>query len=156
MTRVLFVCLGNICRSPMAEVLFKEHVKKAGLSGKVEVDSAGTGAWHIGEPPHEGTRKKLAEKGLGTEGMTGRQLTEEDFEAFQYIIAMDAENLGEIHKMAGYDSVAYTGRLLDFVSGNMVDDVPDPFFTGNFDSVYGLIDEGCRHLLEFIRERENL
>ncbi|HET7627467.1 MAG TPA: low molecular weight protein-tyrosine-phosphatase [Bacillales bacterium] len=156
MTRVLFVCLGNICRSPMAEVLFQEHVKKAGLANDIETDSAGTGAWHIGEPPHVGTQKKLAEKGLNTEGMRGRKLTEQDLKDFQYVIAMDAENLGEIHRMAGYDCDAYTARLLDFVEESEFADVPDPFFTGDFDTVYDLVNEGCRRLLAFIRERENL
>lgn len=156
MIRVLFVCLGNICRSPMAEAVFRHQAKEAGLEDKIEVDSAGTGGWHIGQPPHEEARRKLYEKGIGTEGMEGRQLTEADVKEFDYIIAMDAENLGEVHRLTGYDQTAYTARLLDFVSESDVADVPDPFYTGNFDEVYDLIEEGCRRLLTFIRERENL
>ncbi|HEX7064118.1 MAG TPA: low molecular weight protein-tyrosine-phosphatase [Bacillales bacterium] len=156
MIRVLFVCLGNICRSPMAEALFREQVKEAGLEDKIEVDSAGTGGWHVGEPPHEGTRLKLGEKGIGTVGMEGRKLSQTDVEEFEYVIAMDAENLGNIHKLAGRDSDVYTARLLDFVPENEVDDVPDPFFTGDFDEAYELIEEGCRKLLVFVSEREGL
>lgn len=156
MIRVLFVCLGNICRSPMAEAVFRHEVEAAGLGDRIDIDSAGTGGWHIGEEPHEGTRRKLAEKNISTAGMKGRQLSRQDLETFDYIIAMDAENLGDIHRLAAHDSSAYTARLLDLVPDSDIEDVPDPYFTGNFDEVYGLIEDGCRRLLALIREREDL
>lgn len=156
MIRVLFVCLGNICRSPMAEGLFRDQVRSEGLADQIEVDSAGTGGWHVGAPPHEGTQEQLTKRGISIEGMAGRKLEKNDIEKFDYIIAMDAENLGEIHRMAGYDSHAYTARLLDFVPKTDLDDVPDPYYTGNFDEVFVLVEEGCQQLLSFIRERENL
>jgi protein-tyrosine phosphatase len=156
MIRVLFVCLGNICRSPMAEAIFRKQVKREGLQDKFEVDSAGTGSWHVGEPPHEEAQKKLADYQVSSEGMKGRQIQEGDLDKFQYIIAMDAENLGHLHKIAGYDETGYIARLLDFVPGSETEDVPDPYFTGNFHEVYELIEEGCRELLAFIRKRESL
>ncbi|MCA1318600.1 low molecular weight phosphotyrosine protein phosphatase [Bacillus tianshenii] len=152
MVRVLFVCLGNICRSPMAEAVFKQLVEKDGLGDRVEVDSAGTGDWHIGHPPHEGTRKLLDEKKISYQGMKARQVVKEDLSNYDYIIAMDSENLGNLRKMAGYDKTGYVGRLLDFVPASKINDVPDPYFTGNFDEVYQLVTEGCENLLEKIKE----
>ncbi|MGD6830874.1 low molecular weight protein-tyrosine-phosphatase [Sutcliffiella halmapala] len=152
MVRVLFVCLGNICRSPMAEAVFKQLVENVGLQDRVEVDSAGTGDWHIGHPPHEGTRKLLDEKKISYQGMVARQVVKEDLSNYDYIIAMDSENLGNLRKMAGYDKTGFIGRLLDFVPASKINDVPDPYFTGNFDEVYSLVTEGCENLLNKIKE----
>lgn len=152
MVRVLFVCLGNICRSPMAEAVFKQLVENVGLQDRVEVDSAGTGDWHIGHPPHEGTRKLLDEKNISYQGMEARQVVKEDLSNYDYIIAMDSENLGNLRKMAGYDKTGFIGRLLDFVPASKINDVPDPYFTGNFDEVYDLVTEGCENLLNKIKE----
>lgn len=149
---MLFVCLGNICRSPLAEAVFKQMVVEEGLSDRMEIDSAGTGDWHIGHPPHEGTRKLLDEKKISYEGMLARQVVKEDLSNYDYIIAMDAENLGNLRKMAAYDKTGFIGRLLDFVPDSKINDVPDPYFTGNFDEVYDLVTEGCKNLLHKIKE----
>lgn len=100
MVQVLFVCLGNICRSPMAEAVFRHKVKKANLGDKIKVDSAGTASWHEGKVPHEGTRQKLDEVAISYEGMTARQVKAEDFERFNYIIAMDEKNMTDLQSVA--------------------------------------------------------
>jgi len=156
MIRVLFVCLGNICRSPMAEAVFRHMVKEAGLDGVVEVDSAGTGHWHVGEPPHEGTRRVLDQNGIDWRGIRARQVVPDDAERFDYIVAMDAENQGEVVRMLdlhrpGRTKQPQVFRLLDLVPDAPVADVPDPYYTGNFDEVYELIHAGCAALLERIR-----
>lgn len=156
MVKVLFVCLGNICRSPMAEAVFRNLVEREGLRDKITVDSAGTGDWHIGHPPHEGTQGILAENQISFEGIKARQVIKEDLESFDYIIAMDAENLGNLRRLAGYNKTGFIGRLLDFVPEAHLADVPDPYFTGNFEEVYQLVQEGCRNLLAEIRKQHGL
>lgn len=156
MVRVLFVCLGNICRSPMAEAVFRKMVTDAGLQDQIEVDSAGTGHWHVGEAPHHGTRAILEQNNIEYEGIRARQVRQDDLQRFQYIIAMDGDNLENMHRIAGKQYQGYMARLLDLVPDDRRDDVPDPYYTGNFDEVYHLVQEGCRRLLNFIREREGL
>lgn len=150
MIKVLFVCLGNICRSPMAEAVFRHLVKERGLDGLIAVDSAGTGSWHVGEPPHVGTRRVLTENKIDYSGIRARQVNHRDLEEFDYIIAMDAANLNDLRRLAGSRSKAVLARLLDFVPDREKDDVPDPYYTGNFAEVYRLVRSGCEYLLERI------
>lgn len=151
MIRVLFVCLGNICRSPMAEAVFREEVKKRGLSHIIEVDSCGTASYHVGEPPHKGTQAKLRDYGISTEGMKARQLWASDFDNFDYLVAMDTSNVQNIEK-----ALRKTGdkifRFLDVTEHQK--DVPDPYYTGDFQETYDLVIDGCNALFAKI-EREH-
>ncbi|WP_078408410.1 low molecular weight protein-tyrosine-phosphatase [Priestia abyssalis] len=153
MVKVLFVCLGNICRSPMAEAIFRHLVKEKGLENQIAIDSAGTGDWHIGNPPHKGTQDILTKNQINFEGIKARQVKESDLTDFDYIIAMDAENIGNLKKMSGFNKAGYVGRLLDFVPDALLNDVPDPYFTGNFDEVYELVTTGCENLLADIIDK---
>lgn len=156
MIRVLFVCLGNICRSPMAEAVFRHKVAEAGLQDKITVDSAGTGGWHTGNPPHQGTRGILKAYGISDEGIRARQVRSEDFGDHQYIIAMDRANVSDLHAAAPQGAAYDIYRLMDFVPEQAGADVPDPYYTGNFEEVYGMVDAGCAALLTHIREKEQL
>mgnify|MGYP000863935858 CR=1 FL=1 len=150
MIRILFVCLGNICRSPMAEAVMRDLVEKRGYADRIEVDSAGTSSWHIGDPPHHGTRKKLQEYGISTEGIKARQLQKEDFEKFDYIIGMDESNIENIRMMLGQPSSTKIFRFLDLTPHKK--DVPDPYYTGDFQETYELVMDGCEALLEKVIE----
>lgn len=116
MINVLFVCLGNICRSPMAEALFRNLVQKEGLDSQIRVDSAGTSGWHVGSPPHKGTMDILKKYQVNAEGLSGRQLMKEDAENFDYIIGMDASNIQNIQKLFGQPKHPQILRLLDLTS----------------------------------------
>lgn len=151
--RVLFVCAGNICRSPMAEAIFRELVKKAQLNDKFEIKSAGTGSWHVGERPHRGTREVLLRHAIDVNGMVAKQVTNGDLEYFEYIIAMDNENLSDLQ--AFQLNQAKTSRLLDYAQGINARDVPDPYNDGRFELVYELVRIGAEGLLAKIREDKN-
>ena len=151
MVRVLFVCLGNICRSPMAEAIFKDLVKREGLESFIDVDSAGIGHWHEGSEPHEGTREILDQKGISHEGMLARQVKEGDWDDFDYLIAMDEKNLSDLKAIREKNDVV-VDKLMSGVPNAKESDVPDPYFTGNFDYVYELVSEGCIQLLDRIKK----
>ncbi len=151
---VLFVCLGNICRSPMAEAIFQNLVDEAGLTEQFHIDSAGTGDWHVGEQAHAGTRAILVENGIVYNGRS-RQITAQDMSnPHTYVITMDQSNSDTLRRQFG--SHPKLQRLLDFSEQTAVTDVPDPYYHNNFDTVYQLVTDGCRGLLETIRQREGL
>lgn len=152
MIKVLFVCLGNICRSPMAEYVLKDMVKKEGIEEKFYIDSAATIEEEIGNPVHNGTRKKLNEKGIECGNHKARRITKQDYKEFDYIIGMEKRNIENIKKIVGNDTEHKIYRLLDF--SERPRDIADPWFTGDFDTTYDDISEGLNAFLQYIKEKE--
>lgn len=144
---ILFVCLGNICRSPMAEAVMRDLLQKEGLADSVHVDSAGTGDWHVGQPPHKGTRRLLDKIGVSYAGQKARRLQPEDGERFDLILAMDRSNERDIRAMLPQNHRAKVLRFTSFTPGRP-EDVPDPYYTGNFEEVYEIVKEGCRRIVD--------
>lgn len=144
--RVLFVCLGNICRSPLAHALLVHRVRERGLTDRFEVDSAGTGAYHVGEPPDPRTRAVLAKYGVASLG-TERQVTRADFEQFDHLLAMDRANLASLQAIAPQSLAARAKLVLEPTTGG---EVPDPYYGGDegFDRVYQLLDDALRAWIE--------
>lgn len=158
--RVCFVCLGNICRSPTAEAVMVQLVADAGLTDRIEVDSAGTGAWHVGEPPDERATEEAARRGIRMVSRA-RQFHPGDFSYFHYVLAVDHRNLAELHDLAPEAALrdrAHLLRSFDPVSvaratGPADLEVPDPYYggPGGFAHVFDLVDAACRGLLDHIR-----
>ncbi len=152
MIKVLFVCHGNICRSPMAEFVFKDLVKKRGLEDLFIIVSSATSTEELGNPVHHGTRNKLKEYGISTEGKKAVQLSKKDYEKYDYLIGMDGRNITNINRIIGHDSKKIVSRLLEF-TGNPRD-IADPWYTGDFDQTYSHIYEGCEALLNHILKQD--
>ncbi len=151
--RVLFVCLGNICRSPTAEGVFEHCIEQASLANKIEIDSAGTSDWHIGASPESRTVKAAKNRGYDLSLLRGRQVSRDDFDRFDYILAMDADNLAELKKLKPPAYAGCLGLFLDFASAYEESEVPDPYYGGGrgFDLVLDLIENASEGLLERIR-----
>jgi protein-tyrosine phosphatase len=154
--RILFVCMGNICRSPTAEGVMRRLLRDAGLRDEIEIDSAGTGGWHAGEPPDARAAEAAGRRGVVLEG-AARQVTGADYEAFDLLVAMDRENLRELLALAPDEEAAEKVRLLrefDPASADAGDlDVPDPYYGGErgFERVLDLVEAACRGLLDELR-----
>ncbi|MEC0127112.1 low molecular weight protein-tyrosine-phosphatase [Paenibacillus pabuli] len=155
MIHVLFVCLGNICRSPMAEAVLRHKVKEKGWDQLIQVDSAGTGDWHVGKPPHEGTRNLLDSYRISYANMAARQFESADFSHFNYIICMDDSNAANVRNVPGGEEAELI-QLMDLLPDETLREVPDPYYTGNFEEVYRLVDAGCDVLLERIEKDHSL
>ena len=152
---VLFVCLGNICRSPMAEAVLLQRIKEAGLDAQITVDSVGLGDWHIGQPPHHGTQEVLRRHGVPFAGVA-RQISSDDLQRARYIIAMDQQNIEGLRALLGSEVHPRLHRLLEFTQTKSPINVPDPYFEDNFDYVYELVTADCDGLLAHIRSEHAL
>lgn len=145
MIKILFICHGNICRSPMAEFVMKDMVKKAGLEAQFQIDSAATSTEEIGNPVYPPARRKLAEHGISCEGKTARQLKRQDAERFDLLIGMDQANLRNMRRICG-DPPGKLRLLLD--GTDRPGEVADPWYTGDFEATWRDVETGCRRLLE--------
>ena len=146
MLKLLFVCHGNICRSPMAEFVMKDIVRKNGLSDEIYVESCATSTEEIGNDIHYGTKRKLTEMGVPFEKRGARQITIKDYENFDYIILMDSYNMRNLKRIIPDDTKNKVFKLLDF-SERKGEDIADPWYTGNFDETYNDVLEGCNGLI---------
>ena len=148
MHKILFVCHGNICRSPMAEFVMKKMVKDAGREAQFEIASAATSTEEIGNPVYPPARRILAKHGIGCAGKTARQMTWQDYDYFDQIIAMDRNNLRNLKRMFGEDTQHKISLLMDYT--HRPGDVADPWYTGDFETTWRDVWDGCEGLLKSI------
>lgn len=140
----------------MAEAVFRHEVRIAGLEDVIAVDSAGTAMWHEGKPPHHGTRSQLDQYEISYEGMTARQILQTDFEKFDYIITMDDQNMSDVQTAFTISDQVHVAKLMDFVENPQEVNVPDPYYTGDFDYTYALVTEAVENLLSFIKTKHHI
>jgi protein-tyrosine phosphatase len=154
--RLLFVCLGNICRSPMAEGVFRHTAEEAGLADRFELDSAGLGDWHVGQAPDARAQAAALRRGLDISSQAARQVAPQDFLRFDLLLAMDQSNLAALNRMAPKDQAYKVRQFLDFAPQLGVSDVPDPFFGGRegFDEALDLIEAASQGLLADLIDTE--
>ncbi|MBC1731808.1 low molecular weight phosphotyrosine protein phosphatase [Listeria seeligeri] len=152
MIKVVFVCLGNICRSPMAEGLFRAEVEKAGLTDEIVIDSAATGTWNLGKPPHKGTKEIFKKHHVDYQSMKARKISAIDFAEADFIIGMDQQNLSDLRSLAN-DSNATIRSLMSFVPGQEDKDIPDPYYTGDFNETEQMVTAGVKALFKFITKK---
>jgi protein-tyrosine phosphatase len=153
MVRVLFVCMGNICRSPIAQGVFENVLRREGLEDEVFVDSAGTGTWHVGEPPDERAQRTAGLRGLDLSSQRARRIAPEDCQKFDYILTMDEENYRAVAGLC--QGSAVVRPFLDFAEDSPEREVPDPYYGGpdGFEHVLDLVEEASEGLISDIRER---
>jgi len=152
---VLFVCMGNICRSPSAEGVFRAHVSQADLYVEIHIDSAGTHAYHVGEPPDSRATSAARNRGIDISSQRARAVEAGDFHRFDYILAMDDSNLEILERMRPEDSRAELKLLVDYCSDPDIDHVPDPYYGGKdgFEQVLDLLDIACAGFIIHLRQR---
>ena len=154
MLDILFICHGNICRSPLAEFVMKDLTERQGLAGKFQIASAATSREELGNDIHPGTRRVLEREGIPFSSRQARQITKSDYEAYDYIIAMDRANLRNLERLLGGDPEGKFFLFLEFAGEHR--DIADPWYTGNFDEPYRDIKQGCTALLEFLLQQHKL
>lgn len=152
MIKILFVCLGNICRSPMAEFVFRDMIKKKGLESIISCASCATSTEEIGNPVHTGTKRKLREVGIATDGKVAVQLKKSDYEHYDYLLGMEQRNVTNMMRILGSDPEGKVKRLLDFSAHPR--DIADPWYTGDFETTYQDVYEGCECLLEYLLSQQ--
>lgn len=155
MTKILFVCLGNICRSPTADGIFRDMVKREKLDQKIIVDSAGTGGWHIGKAPDSRTVAAAKTRGYDLSILRARQVSRSDFDEFDYVLAMDHSNLRDLQALRPSHFSGHLGLFLEFGSHKHHREVPDPYYGGHdgFELVLDLVEDASAGLLTHIRQR---
>ena len=152
MIKILFICHGNICRSTMCQCVMQDMVNKMGLEDLFEIDSRATSREEIGNPPHHGTVRKMQEVGIPVIPHKATQITQQDYEEYDYIIGMDDWNMRNLNRMLQNDPDGKMYKLLSFAG--RTDDIADPWYTGNFDVTYDDVREGCTALLQHILNSE--
>jgi protein-tyrosine phosphatase len=152
---VMFVCMGNICRSPTAEAVFRHYVESAGLSGHILIDSAGTHDYHVGDPPDLRAQRAAQQRGYDMEGLRGRQVEEGDFRRFDYVLAMDKANLSILQRLAPPGSATRAKLFLEYARHHVEREVPDPYYGGanGFERVLDMVEDAAQGLLEEIRQK---
>ncbi len=152
---VVFVCMGNICRSPTAEAVFRQYVERAGLAGQIVIDSAGTHDYHVGSPPDSRTQRAAQQRGFDMTQLRGRQVEAADFSRFDYVLAMDSANLAILNRLAPKDSTVQACLFLDYAHHHVEREVPDPYYGGmdGFERVLDMVEDAAAGLLQHLRER---
>ncbi|MFE8071645.1 low molecular weight protein-tyrosine-phosphatase [Marinobacteraceae bacterium S3BR75-40.1] len=153
--RILFVCLGNICRSPTAHGIFQHYVNEAGLADRIDIDSAGTGGWHVGAAPDKRAQEAARQRGYDLSSLRARQAVPDDFERFDYVLAMDHQNLRDLKAIQPANADAELGLFLAYGKRFTEQEVPDPYYGGQrgFEHVLDLVEDACEGLLEAVKER---
>lgn len=153
--KVVFVCMGNICRSPTAEAVFRQYVERAGMAEKIEVDSAGTHDYHIGAPPDSRTQRAAQQRGFDMTDLRGRQVEAADFSRFDYVLAMDSANLAILNRLMPKDSKIKAQLFLEYAHHHNEREVPDPYYGGEdgFERVLDMVEDAAAGLLQHISTR---
>lgn len=154
MIKILFVCLGNICRSPMAEFIMKDLVEKEGVADQFEIASAATSTWEIGNPVYPPARAMLSRHGICCDGKTARQMTKQDYRTYDLIIGMDQSNYRDMREIVGGDPQGKLRLLMDYT--DRPGDVADPWYTRNFEDTWRDVNEGCSGILDALRREGKL
>lgn len=156
--KVLFVCMGNICRSPTAEAVFRRYVEQAELAAHIHIDSAGTHDYHIGAAPDPRTQQAARQRGYDMSKLRGRQVEAADFARFDYVLAMDMANLSILERLCPHDAQSHLGLFLEFAARHVEREVPDPYYGGadGFERVLDMVEDAAAGLLQHIRRQHML